>query len=97
MKSIYKYEIEVENHVQNIPVPSGAIFRKVGMQNGKMFLWMEVENDIDSKINLEYFSVIVFGTGWGIQRITGKVFEFLDTVFSENAEFVWHVYKVVTI
>lgn len=83
MKKIYKY---IHDKNEFISLPGGAIFRKLGVQEGKLCLWFEIDTQIDQYQNRKF---TIVGTGQCIP----PNYNYIDTFF--NAEFVWHVHEVI--
>ena len=86
MKTIYKYEIPVEEKF-SIPIPQGCRILKVGMQHGRVYLWALVETDremVERKFAIK-------GTG---QEINDDEFlEYIGTFFQLQGTFVWHLFE----
>lgn len=78
-KRIYKYPLP--KHINIISASEHFIPRHVGMQNGLLYLWAEVDDGGD-----DYRYVIeVVGTGWDIDDDS----KYIGTAF--DGEYVWHV------
>tara|TARA_R110002020_G_scaffold193923_1_gene394506 strand:- start:4226 stop:4492 length:267 start_codon:yes stop_codon:yes gene_type:complete len=85
MKIIYKYEIPVGGG--NIKMPYVSTALSVGVQNGSLMLWAEVDpdsSDVTSRFE-------VFGTGHDIPEDMGVSRRFIGTAFMDSL--VWHVYE----
>lgn len=87
MITVYKYTIEVAGGQQDVVVPVCSRLLKIGMQNGKIALWFEVETEMAYE---ETKTFSVFGTGQSIPEHVCYIY--IDTVF--DGDFVWHVYQV---
>ena len=84
MITIYKYELIVE---ETFKIRTPRCFRPVhiGEQNGKIYVWAEVNTDYEKEKLERTFHCV--GTG---STITGG--EHLGSVVESNAPFVWHFY-----
>lgn len=83
MKTIWKFRLKTSECV--LPMPEGAKVLCVGMQEGELSLWAEVD---DGKAKV-YRNFEVYGTGWEITSNFGL--RYIDTVF--DGSLVWHVYE----
>jgi hypothetical protein len=85
MKTIYKYKLELRDS-QEIAIPYYHKVRHVGLQNGDITLWAEIDtNDLISAIvNTETFHVV--GTGQKVEPHWVYIGTCVGPVF------VWHVY-----
>ncbi len=81
MRVVFKYLLAP--NITPVMAPKHAIPLKVGAQEGKMYLWMEV--DTDQLLTEYHYSV--FGTGHNMFECTGT---YVDTVFMDS--FVFHIY-----
>lgn len=90
MKTIYKYELEVKDGIQEVYMPDAADIIHVGEQNGKICMWAEVDTTNISE--QRYFHVI--GTGHPIPNTKGIPTRSNWTGTVQMPPFVWHVYEV---
>ena len=94
---IYKYKISNGMSQQQIDMPIGTQFIKVGVMNNEMFLWAIV--DLDEK-EMEYRTIEIVGTGNPMLNLKKDNLKriYLDTVFQigvMNMIFVWHIFEVI--
>lgn len=89
MRVIWKFPIECDS-VKNQPflmivpsVPSGAIPLCVQTQDGRAFVWM----DVDPKATRNGFRLYCVGTGFGA---VPENTTYLGTV--QEGDYVWHLY-----
>lgn len=86
MKTIFKYEVPIDDQIHTIPLPSYAKVLHVGMQQeGHVTFWAFILTDrptID-----RYYTVV--GTG---QAIEHGVLQFVGSVF--DGPFVWHLLEI---
>jgi hypothetical protein len=83
MKSIYKYLLDIVNS-QSISIPQNSQFLRVGEQNGKLMLWVE----IDTMVAIEPVNIEVWGTGHPMPDTPRG---YIDSCQMSNG-LVWHVY-----
>lgn len=50
MKTIWKYDLEVDEDVQEMGMPTGARILSVALQNNKPVLWAEVETEDELEV-----------------------------------------------
>lgn len=81
--SIWKFSLRVTQAPQQIEVPTGAIIRHIGEQDGSICIWMEVTQSAPK----EKRKFLVMGTGWELPEDRNYV----GTV--QMGSFVWHVYE----
>jgi hypothetical protein len=96
MKQIWKYELDVAQ-LSPVDMPQGAIVLRVGVQNGKIFIWsmhdtdMERE-DIYPRAKRNFTTV---GTGWQFDAGIGPIYygsvSIPDTAIGE---LVFHIFEV---
>ena len=86
MKTIYKYELELEDS-QEIPVAGFLKALKVDEQNGKLFLWCLVDTDYNRGRGL---NVAIVGTGNKMESYINND-AYFDTVIMSNG-LVWHIF-----
>ena len=97
MLTIYKYQLDkIDGGKMIIKMPEYANIIHLGVQNGIICLWAEV--DTDDKIEDRMFRI--FGTG---HEIEGDGLDYIGTVHMnhkasalETIHFVWHVYELGT-
>lgn len=104
MKTIYKYTIgntpEIVagiNLEEKIYVPAGSKVLCCKVQNGKeVNVWVELEeSDLDNaKVPIQPITIKVFGTGWNMDCLKDKKYEYLDTFMIGDGVFVYHVYAI---
>lgn len=82
MRTVYKFPLIIQDEV--ILEMSSATIRHVGEQDGRLFVWAEV--DPSKSASREHFQIR--GTG---QPLTGKEGRFLRTVQMLNG-LVFHIY-----
>ena len=83
MRIIYKYELLIENEFE---IETPRIFKPihVGEQNGKIYVWAEV--DPNSMTFNRIFHCVPTGTFFSFNA------KHLGSVVESNAPFVWHFY-----
>ena len=81
MRIIYKYPT-----VSRIFLPEGYKVLKAGLQNGTIFVWIELDKDREEVFAVQFME---YGTGMEIHDNPGI---YIDSIFQE--EFVWHVYYI---
>jgi len=86
MKTIHKYEIDITD-TPVVSMPKFAKVRHFGVQNGKAFIWCEV--DTDSPVVDHEFKL--FGTGHPIINKYNSEMKYLGTIQLNG--FVWHLYR----
>lgn len=105
MRTIYKYKIgnitEIVSGVNTekkiyLPVDSKILCCK--LQHGPdVCVWVEL-NDSDlhnSEISLQPITIKLFGTGWNMDELKGKKYEYLDTIYvGHEGVFVYHAYAI---
>lgn len=90
MRTIYKYEISLEAHINKIRMPENAVMLSFQEQGGKLFLWCLIDTD---KPERDY-DFYVLGTGWTLDAMAyGSVPKYIKHVgtVQQNA-FVWHLF-----
>lgn len=80
IQRIYKYKLKDSPFT----LPVDSIVRHVGMQNGEIHLWIEIDQSIVACENRRFFYI---GTGHSIPE--GAFYH--GTV--HDAPFVWHVFE----
>jgi hypothetical protein len=95
MKTIYKYELEITDE-QSFRLPRNSRILSAGNQLGRLFIWAEVDTDIESELRTFH----IYGTGNPIPELNegarhksfrGRIF--IGTV--QMGVFAWHVYEIV--
>lgn len=93
MKTIYKYNLQFETHIE-LQLPVNAKILSVQVQNGSLCLWALVDPDLNSETRV--FDVI--GTGHTIRNresaIINNLYKHLSTV--QIGQLVFHVFEVTT-
>lgn len=84
MTTIFKYLLDSAE--TTIELPYGAKPLRVDMQNGKIFLWAEV----DTNAHIVKRTFEVFGTGHTLPFAKRT---FLNTFFVQDGEYVFHAYE----
>ena len=82
MRTVWKYPIYENVHYDRIRVPAGAVPLYVGLQEGGMVLWMQVETDNPRHMR----QTVIVPTGGTIPE---------DGTYAGSAQqgpFVWHLY-----
>jgi hypothetical protein len=85
MKTIYKYDLDVSDEIQEITMPEGSIVVHTNLQNQRPTMWVLLETD--NKPVMRLFTI--HGTGHPIptpERYVGTVMA---------PPFVWHICEVV--
>ena len=83
MRTVHKYEIDPQDNF-GIEIPERGIIIAVAMQNGRMYAWVDGDNE-DCYVRIPIY---VFGTGHEID--SELQIEFISTVF--DGPYIWHVY-----
>jgi len=87
MTTIYKYEIPLRGVTVELPSVSKPLC--VGVQDGKIMIWIELDTaNFLPKIHREFE---VFGTGHDMRQDMGVSRTYVGTAFID--EFVWHIYE----
>ena len=86
--TIYKYPIPI-THRPTIEIPQYGIVRHIGVQDGSLFAWVEV--DADAPKVTRHFRVI--GTGHPALDLSDWVY--LGTGLLEQGQLVLHVYELL--
>lgn len=87
MKTIFKYKIDgvgENKHEMSI----GAIPLSVINQNDELFVYMLVDDELDTETRK--FSI--YGTGWGMPDQLAVDNIFIGTVTTNHEMLVWHVF-----
>lgn len=105
MKTIYKYVISNTPDVvsgvnieSKICVPANSKILCCKIQNGTdVCVWVELDiADFDNeKVPVQQITFKIFGTGWDMDELKDKKYEYLDTIYiGRDGVFVYHVYAV---
>lgn len=90
MKTIWKFEIFVDQCEVSAMMPDGAWVMSVGTQKpGWICIWAIVDPARQAKGELSERKFRVYGTGMELMRRDG-ISDFIGTVI--DGEFVWHVF-----
>lgn len=89
MRTIYKYQLELAEHIQPIQMPVAADLLHAEMQGCVPLIWAMV--DPDAPETTRAFRLI--GTGWPIGEDETRL-DHISTV--RDREFVWHIFEVFT-
>jgi len=84
MISIWKYPLEIDDE-QWIDIPRGAKFLSVGVQRGKVCLWVQVDSDAPKESQL----IVMHGTG---HPMKSDSMQFIGTVMLYDGDLVFHVF-----
>lgn len=99
MKTIYKYVISNTPEVvtganlgSKIALPVGSKILCCKIQNEvDVCVWAEVDTDVEQK---ETIIISIFGTGWNMDCLKDKKYEYIDTFMIGEGVFVYHVYAI---
>ena len=104
MKTIYKYTVSNTPEVvagmnleSKIYVPAGSKILCCKVQNKTdVCVWVELEeSDINNAlVAIQPITIKIFGTGWNMDCIKDKKYEYLDTFMIGDGVFVYHVYAI---
>lgn len=104
MKTIYKYTVSNTPEVvagmnleSKIYVPAGSKILCCKVQNSTdVCVWAELEeSDINNaKVPIQPITIKIFGTGWNMDCLKDKKYEYLDTFMIGDGVFVYHVYAI---
>lgn len=104
MKTIYKYTVSNTPEVvagmnleSKIYVPAGSKILCCKVQNSTdVCVWTELEeSDINNaKVPIQPITIKIFGTGWNMDCLKDKKYEYLDTFMIGDGVFVYHVYAI---
>jgi len=87
MTTIYKYEIPLRGVTVELPSVSKPLC--VGVQDGKIMIWIELDTALFLPKTNRKFEV--FGTGHEQPQDMGVSRNYIGTVFIDS--FVWHIYE----
>jgi hypothetical protein len=96
MKTIWKYELDAAQ-LSPVDMPQGSIVLRVGVQNGKIFIWAMHDADMEREDiyprDKRHFTTV--GTGWqfdaGIDPLYYSSVSIPDTAIGE---LVFHIFEV---
>lgn len=99
MKTIYKYVISNTPEVVSganlsakIALPVGSKILCCKIQNEvDVCVWVEIDTDVEQK---ETIVIGIFGTGWDMDCLKDKKYEYIDTIMIGEGVFVYHVYAI---
>lgn len=105
MKTIYKYTISNTPDVitgvnleDKIYVPADSKILCCKVQNGTdVCVWVELEKSAwdDAKVPIQRITIKMFGTGWNMDCLKDKKYEYLDSIYiGKDGLFVYHVYAI---
>lgn len=104
MKTIYKYKISNTPEVvagmnleEKIYVPAGSKILCCKVQNKTdVCVWVELDEDElnKSKASIQPITIKIFGTGWNMDCLKDKKYEYIDTFMIGEGVFVYHVYAI---
>ena len=105
MRTVYKYKIGIITEVvsgvnteSKIYVPEGSKILCCKLQNGAdVCVWVELEESDfnDAKVPIQPITIKLFGTGWNMDEIKDKKYEYLDTIYvGREGVFVYHAYAI---
>lgn len=105
MKTIYKYKISNTldvisgvNLESKICVPADSKILCCKVQNGTdVCVWVELEKAAwdDAKVPIRRITIKLFGTGWNMDCLKDKEYEYLDTIYiGKDGLYVYHVYAI---
>lgn len=105
MKTIYKHVIGSTTDIVSgailetkiyVPADSKVLCCKV--QHGTdVCVWVELNSeDLDrSKVLIQSITIKLFGTGWNMDCLKDKKYEYLDTIYiGQDGVFVYHAYAI---
>lgn len=89
-KTIYKYGPLFPSEKPEVfhKIPQDGIVRHFGIQNHKLFVWIEVYVD-EAEKQQPPRGFYVVGTGWEVPENT----KYLGTVIDPKDGMVWHLYE----
>lgn len=105
MKTIYKYKISNTldvisgvNLESKICVPADSKILCCKVQNGTdVCVWVELDSADwdDAKVPIRRITIKLFGTGWNMDCLKDKEYEYLDTIYiGKDGLYVYHVYAI---
>ena len=105
MRTIYKYTISNTPDVvsgvnleSKICVPANSKILCCKIQNGTdVCVWVELDKAAfgDDKVPTQQITIKLFGTGWNLNCLKDKKYEYLDSIYiGKDGLFVYHVYAI---
>lgn len=104
MKTIYKYTVSNTPEVvaginleSKIYVPAGSKILCCKVQNKTdVCVWVELdEADLNNAlVPIQPITIKIFGTGWNMDCLKDKKYEYIDTFMIGEGVFVYHVYAI---
>lgn len=104
MKTIYKYTVSNTPEVvagmnleSKIYVPAGSKVLCCKVQNSTdVCVWVELdEADLNNAlVPIQPITIKIFGTGWNMDCLKDKKYEYIDTFMIGEGVFVYHVYAI---
>lgn len=104
MRTIYKYTVSNTPEVvagmnleSKIYVPAGSKVLCCKVQNNTdVCVWVELdESDLNNAlVPIQPITIKIFGTGWNMDCLKDKKYEYLDTFMIGDGVFVYHVYAI---
>ena len=91
MKTIWKYELDIDNEVE-ISLPKHSKILSVQTQEGKPVLWAEVNTD--NQLEKRFFNI--FGTGYKIDDKLPMGGKYIGTFQMREGILVFHLYERFT-
>jgi hypothetical protein len=91
MRTIYKYELNIEDMVE-LQLPKGAKILSVQSQNDKPVLWCLVDTEAPKENRMFRLA----GTGHEIGKEIENRIEFIGTFQILNGAFVGHLFEILT-
>ena len=86
MKTIYKYEVPIEDEFY-IGIPLGADILCIQSQNNKAFIWVLIDTEL-KKVSRGF---IMVGTG---HKIDADISRYVGTFQIFNSSFVGHLFEL---
>jgi hypothetical protein len=89
MKTVWKFELELKDGIQEVIIPQYSQIVAVGNQYNEVVFWAEVQTN-NKKVVRRF---IVHGTGHPITYPTETYIGTVSTMINNNY-LVWHIYEV---
>jgi len=95
-KIIYKYKLHTYSSSTILELPVGSRILACNEQTGdlgikELMLWCEIETGAPTETR----EFIIQGTGWEYTIPEEVHYKHIDTVVTQEDEYVWHVFEVV--
>ncbi len=90
MKTIWKYEIEVNDQI-NLDMPGGSKILDIQNQDGKIYMWAIV----NTKNNIEKRSFLIYGTGHKID--VRENLKYIGTFQVRDGSLVFHLFENLSV